>query len=76
MRWIKELSSCQTFQIFLLLEQIQEYDNCRNVIFEVIFMRDWESALIFQLKNKGAKEVLHEAITKFYLMIFKCEVKL
>ena len=76
MRWIKELSSCQTFQIFLLLEQIKEYDNCRNVIFEVIFMRDWQSALIFQLKYKGAKEVLHEAITKFYLMIFKFEVKL
>ena len=76
MRWINELSSCQTFQIFLLLEQIKEYDNCRNVIFEVIFMRDWQSALIFQLKNKGAKEVLDEPITKFYLMIFKFKVKL
>ena len=48
----------------------------KRVIFEVIFMREWQSALVFQLRNKGAKEVLHEAITKFYLTIFKFEVKL
>ena len=70
------LTSCQTFQIFLLLEQIKDYSNSRNVIFQVIFMGNWKSAVILQLRNKRPKELLHERISQFYFMNSKFEVKM
>ena len=39
-------------------------------------MRNWQGDVMFQLRNKGAKEVLNEPISKFYFMNSKFEVKL
>ena len=63
--WIKELTSCQTFQIFLLLEQIKQYSNSRNGVFQVIFIRNWQGAVTFQFRKKRPKELLDELILNF-----------
>ena len=73
--WIKELNTYKTFKIFLLLEQIKEYNNSRNVTFQVIFISNWQGAVIFQLRNKRPKELLHEPIYKIYLINLNFEVK-
>ena len=75
-KWVKELTSCRTFQIFLFLEQIIEYNNCRNLIFQGIFIKSWQGAVISQLRNKWPKQVLHEPILKLQLMNLKFEMKL
>ena len=60
----------------MLLEQTKEYSNSKNVIFQVISIKNWQGAVTFQLRNKGPKELLHEISSKFYLMNSKFEVKL
>ena len=60
----------------ILLTGIKEYNNSRNVIFQVIFMRNWQGAVTFQLRKKGPKELLHELSSKFHFMNSKFEVKL
>ena len=46
------------------------------MIFQVIFIRNWQDAVIFQLRSKGGKEVRYGLISQFYLMSFEFEVKL
>ena len=60
----------------ILVTGIKEYSNSRNVIFQVIFIRNWQGAVTFQLRKKGPKELLDELISKFFLMNFKIKVKL
>ena len=74
--WIKEFTFCQIFQIFLLLEPIKQYKNCINVIFQVIFIKNWQGLVTSQLRNKGGKGIVDEPISKFYLMNVKSEAKL
>ena len=60
----------------ILVTGIKQYSNSRNVIFQVIFIRNWQGAVTFQLRNKGPKELLHELSSKLYFMNSKFEVKL
>ena len=60
----------------ILVTGIKEYSNSRNVIFQVIFIRNWQGAVTFQLRNKEPKELLHELSSKLYFMNSKFEVKL
>ena len=46
------------------------------MILQVFFIKNWQGLVTSQLRNKGGKGVVHEPISKFYLMNVKSEVKL
>ena len=64
-RSLKELKSCQIFQIFLFLEPRISYNYLRKAIFQINLKRNYLGLSVSKLRKEGPKELLYERISVF-----------